>query len=151
AEEKFQRKVVNAFCILLLVGGLGFHPALSEDVTNRVCKRFEAFPGTGYFWVDCPIKNQMSFVEPILCAGKFNCIGTVLLKKLRNAVLFRRHGDDSRGIWLSDGFCAHSRTSQSCSSDSTIYDFGGGRDSTHGPTWRSSSHRRTAGRERLCS
>ena len=35
SEEKFHRKVVNAFGILLLIGLLGLDPALRQDVAHR--------------------------------------------------------------------------------------------------------------------
>src|SRR5215469_2336568 len=44
ANQEFHGKVIDALRILLLIGSLGLHPTMRQDVTHRVRERLETFP-----------------------------------------------------------------------------------------------------------
>src|SRR6266498_577933 len=107
-KEKFHGKVIDALSVLLLIGRLGLHPALRQDVAFRMRERLEAFACARNLRVDRPVKNQVPFVERIFRSGKPNCARAVWLEKLRNVGWFRCHWNNLRGIGACHSFCTHS-------------------------------------------
>ena len=66
ADEKLHRKVVDALGVFALVGVLGEHPALREDVADGAGKRLEAFARAHGVEFDDVVEEQVPLVKRVV-------------------------------------------------------------------------------------
>ena len=90
AEEELHRQVVDALGVLALVGLLGQHPALREDVAHGARERLEALARAGGSRADDVVEQQVAFIECLVRSGKLDGAAAVLSAELRQAVGPRR-------------------------------------------------------------
>ena len=89
ADQELHREVVDALGVLALVGALGAHPALREDVPHGARDGLEALPRTERRGVDDVVEQQMPLVERIVRAGELDRAAAVLLEELIHPWLAR--------------------------------------------------------------
>ena len=63
ADEELHREVVDPLGVLAVVGLLGLHPALREDVAHGAGDGLEPLAGAGRRRIDDVVEDEMAFIE----------------------------------------------------------------------------------------
>ena len=80
--EKFEREIINALGVALLVGLLRLEPPLRKHVANRARNGFEFVPRRGGGDGDDLIEREVALVKGIIAAGQFHGTAVVTLEEM---------------------------------------------------------------------
>ena len=86
ADEELHRQVIDALGVLALVGLLGAHPALREDVPHGTGHGLEALAVGNGAELDDVVEDQVPLVEGFVGSAELHRATAVLLAELRQAV-----------------------------------------------------------------
>ena len=80
-DQKLHRQIVDALRVLAVVGALGPHPALRQDIPDRAGGRLKLFARAGSARIDDVVEQQMPLVEGVVGSGEPDRTAAVLLEK----------------------------------------------------------------------
>ena len=86
ADQELHRQVVDALRVLALVGLLGAHPSLGQDVAHRARERLEALARSGGRGIEDAVEDEMALVERIGAARELDGAAAVLLEKVSRMI-----------------------------------------------------------------
>ena len=82
ADEKLHREVVDALRVLALVGRLGMHPSLRQNIAHGAGDSLKALAWAGGHQFDDVVEDEMPFIERVIRSRERNRPAAVLLDEL---------------------------------------------------------------------
>ena len=85
SEQKFHREVIDPLGIFLSIRLFCQEPALRNNVTDGMSRRFELLPHSRLLDINDVIEGQMPLIQRIVGAGKLDRSNSILLKQVFGA------------------------------------------------------------------
>ena len=85
-DEKLHREIIDALGVRALVGLLGLHPSLRQDIAHGAGNSLKALPWAGGYQFDDVVENEMPFIKRVIRSRERNRPTAVLLKQLRHVI-----------------------------------------------------------------
>ena len=86
ADEKLHREVVDTLRVLTLVGRLGIHPSLRQNIAHGTGDSLKALAWAGGHQFDDVVENEMPFIERVIRSRERNRPAAVLLDELHHVI-----------------------------------------------------------------
>ena len=83
ADEKFHREIVNALGVLALIGFIGTHPSLRENIAHGAGDGLKTLARADRRCFHNVVKDEVALIKRIVRSGELNRPAAVLLEELR--------------------------------------------------------------------